>query len=294
MKQIAFLLILFLFLPGCMAQSELPDVQITPTQITELPHVTSSAITPNPANTIPAPAAPFARIDFKETVSADMDFDSTEESIRVSQSGEDIVTVAYTDGNAKNEDRLEPFNIEQCFIDDVVAGDGYLELFFIGDMASDDYVTHIYRLKDGTMDQCSIDGIVKEADGTGSLLVNVTVNVFGTYGANCTYTLKGGFSFAVSSPYTILPYEGFDSSITMKKDGLAAEVLTDGGQYEPILLSSGTKLQLKQTDCESYGLFTTEDNQTIRIAITKKPDVWGWYIAGLPEEEWFDNLNYAG
>lgn len=292
MKQIAFLLILFLFLPGCTAQSVLPDEQKAPDQTTELPHATSSAI--KPANTIPATAAPFARIDFEDTVSADMDFDGTDESIRVSQSGDSIVTVAYTDKDVQKEDRIEPFNIEKCFIDDVVTGDKYLELFVIGDMASDDYVTYIYRLKDGAMDKCSIDGIVKEADGTGSLAVNVTINVFGTYGAKCTYTLKDGFSFAVSSPYTILPYEGFDSRITVKKDGLAVEVLTDGGQYENILLSAGTKLQLKETDCESYGLFTTEDAKTIRIAITKKPDVWGWYIAGLPEEEWFDNLNYAG
>ena len=270
MKRIALLLSLFLFVAGCTPPFSSQD-EHSPSKTEEISRTT----TPEPTNHATPPIdAPFERIDFHDAISTDMDFDSTEESIRVSQSGEDIVTVAYTDGNAKKQDRLEPLNMEQCFIDDVVEGDGYLELFVIGDMASDDYVTYIYRLKDGAMDQCSIDGIVKKADGAGSLAGDVTINVFGTYGAKCTYALKDGFNFAVSSPYTILPYEGSDSRITVKKDGLAAEVLTDGGQYESSLLPAGTKLQLRETDCESYGLFTTEDNQTIRIAITKKPDEW--------------------
>lgn len=297
MKHIILLLCLVLCFSGCVAQHVPPDGPIeTPAQTKKpliSPTASSSIPEPSPGVT-PVSDTPFARIDFDDTVSVDMDFDGTDETISISE-GDGIVTVAYTDGDVKKEKLIEPLYVETCFIDDVAENDGYLELFVIGDMASDDYVTYIYRIKDSVLDECAIYGIVGETDGSRSLLVKATIDVFGTYGAQCLYSLKDGFDFAVSSPYTVIQYEGYEErKITVKKYDLSAQASINGGEYENVLLPEGTELLLKETDCKSYGIFTTENNTRIRIAITKNPDEWGWYIDGMPEEEWFDGLSYSG
>ena len=289
MKYIVLLLCLVLCLSGCMAQHDAPPNEPTETPAQTKKPLNSPTATPIPEPTMEVTPAPDTRIDFDDTVSVDMDFDGTDEAISISED-DGIVTVAYTDGKIKKEKLIEPLYVEKCFIDDVVENDGYLELFVIGDMASDDYVTYIYRIKDSVLDECAIYGIVEETDGSGSLLVKATIDVFGTYGAQCYYSLKDGFDFAVSSPYTVIQYEGYEErKITVKKDDLSAQASVNEGEYENVLLPAETELLLKETDCKSYGIFTTQYNKIVRIAITKKPDEWGWYI-----DEWFDGLSYSG
>lgn len=289
MKSVAILTLclMLLFLTGCeiiyrIGAQTTPGIT-TKTNLTPMPSVTSS------------PEAHFRRIDFDGTIVIDLDLDGSLENIGVSQNEDGTVTVEHTDGDEHFAGTIDPLYITECYIDDVTESDGYLELFVTGDMASDDYATHIYRFKDSVTEESVIYGIVKNAAGEGSLIVHETVDVFGTYGAECRYSLKDGLEFEVSSPYTVVQYEGFEErKITVIRDDLPAQAFLDGVEYEDVLLPAGTELLLIETDCKSYGLFTTEDNKIIRIAITKKPDEWGWFIDGISEEEWFDGLSYSG
>jgi hypothetical protein len=294
MKYIAVLLCLMLCLYGCEAQHGIQDQTGSPAE--EQPERSPAAEpTSEPAaQGTPAPEEPFTRVGFNGTIFIDMDFDGLDETISVTQKDDGTAAAGFSDGDTNFSDTIDPLYVTECFIDDVMKGDGYLELFVTGDMASDDYVTYIYRIKDGATQKCEIYGIVKESDGCGSLLVQETIDVFGTYGAECRYTLTNGFGFEVSSPYTVL-HEGYeDRKITVKRDGLPAQASALGGEYEDVLLPSGTELLLTETDCASYGLFKADGDKSIRIAITSKPGEWGWYIGGVLEEEWFDGLSYSG
>lgn len=287
MNYIALLMVCLICLTGCEVidriGAEAAPGSFAGTNFTPLPSVT------------PVPEAHFRRIDFDGTIVIDLDLDGSLENIGVSQNEDGTVTVEHTDGDEHFAGTIDPLYITECYIDDVTESDGYLELFVTGDMASDDYATHIYRFKDSVTEESVIYGIVKNAAGEGSLIVHETVDVFGTYGAECRYTLKDGLEFEVSSPYTVVQYEGFEErKITVIRDDLPAQAFLDGVEYEDVLLPAGTELLLIETDCKSYGLFTTEDNKIIRIAITKKPDEWGWFIDGISEEEWFDGLSYSG
>jgi hypothetical protein len=294
-KYIALLLCVMLCLHGCTAKHIAQDQTEAPTN--NEPQNSPAAI-PTPGSVMEetqAPESPFKRIGFSGTIFIDMDVDGSDETISVTQRDDGTAVAAFSDGEANFTDTIDPLYVSECFIDDVMAGDGYLELFVTGDMASDDYVTYIYRIKDGAIEKCEIYGIVKESDGRGSLLVQETIDVFGTYGAECRYSLKAGFEFEVSSPYTVLQYDGFEErKVTVKRDGLPAHASVSGGDYEDVLLPAGTELLLKETDHKSYGLFTSGDGKSIRITITSNPGEWGWYIDGIPEEEWLDGLSYSG
>jgi hypothetical protein len=293
MKYIALLLCVMICFYGCTAQRSALDQTEAPTNL-EPQNSFEEIPTPEPVST-PAPEASFKRIGFSGTIFIDMDADGSDETISVTQREDGTAVAAFSCGDTNFADTIDPLYVSECFIDDVTEGDGYLELFVTGDMASDDYVTCIYRIKDGAIEKCEIYGIVKESDGKGSLLVQETIDVFGTYGAECSYSLKDGFEFDVSSPYTVLQYEGFEErKITVKRDGLPAQVSVSGGKYEDVLLPAGTELLLMETDCKSYGLFTSKDGKSIRISITSNPGEWGWYIGRIPEEEWFDGLSYSG
>ncbi|MDO4573365.1 MAG: hypothetical protein Q4C13_08340, partial [Clostridia bacterium] len=127
--------------------------------------------------------------------------------------------------------------------------------------------------------------------GNGRLSVSTVINVLGTYSASCTYYLSSDFTFQRESLYSLARSDGYPvRSVTLKRDGLPATT----GDGQSVALSKGTELTLTATDEESFADVTDGAGNAYSIRISRTEDDWEWYIGGIAESEWFEELMYAG
>lgn len=242
------------------------------------------------------PTATWRPIDVSEPADADLDGDGETETLTV-QVDENAwtTTVTIVDGGKTYTDKLdEAFFYPEGHIGDASLDDGSVELYLSGDVGSDDYVTEVYRIKDGQLSRTEIPGTVLLAEGNGFVRVSTVVDVLGTYGATCDYRLdSAAFSYVRASDYSITRYDGFfdDRVLTLQKDGLPADDLANAAAVK---LPAGTRLVLAETDEKSYALLETQDGVQYRVQITQPENDWIWYIDGTPEQDWFGELMYAG
>ncbi len=242
------------------------------------------------------PTATWRPLDVSEPIEVDLDGDGEPETLTV-QVDEDnwTTTVTIADGGETYTDKLdEALCYPEGHVGDALLDDGSVELYLSGDVGSDDYVTEVYRVKDGRLSRTEIPGTALFADGSGFVRVSLVVNVLGTYGATCDYRLdSAAFSYARASDYAITRYDGFfdDRVLTVQKDGLPADDLAN---VAAVKLPAGTRLVLAETDAKSYALLETEDGAQYRVQITQPENDWIFYIDGMPEQDWFGELMYAG
>ncbi len=242
------------------------------------------------------PTATWRPIDVSEPADVDLDGDGETETLTV-QVDENAwtTTVTIVDGGKTYTDKLdEAFFYPDGHIGDASLDDGSVELYLSGDVGSDDYLTEVYRVKDGQLSRTEISGTVLLAEGNGFVRVSTVVDVLGTYGATCDYRLdSAAFSYARASDYSITRYDGFfdDRVLTLQKDGLPADDLANAAAVK---LPAGTRLVLAETDEKSYALLETQDGVQYRVQITRPENDWIWYIDGTPEQDWFGELMYAG
>lgn len=174
-------------------------------------------------------------------------------------------------------------------------GDGRAEIYFSGDIASQDYTLHGWHY-DGTglklinfRDTGNVTnlllGQIVSVDGSRQFTVASTRYVLGTYPATRV--------FAIGTDGVFAPAEGsawsFDRNefwLTLRCD-LTAE--RDG---ERIVLPAESHILLTGTDGESWVEFLLEDYSTARMPISKGQS--GWRVSGVEEAEAFVALPYAG
>ncbi len=235
--------------------------------------------------------------DAMQPITADLNGDGIEETIAVVVDEEQYTTtVTVTSGDTVLTDVSDSALFGPiCHIGDVTAGDGAKELYICGDIASDDYVTYIYRIQNGTLQRAEIFGTVMFADGGGTLPVITVVNVLGSYAGYCQYALGDDFTFTLSSPYAVLRYIGDweDRKLTVAKDGISA-IPVASTTSATIPLSKGEELMLAETDEMNYVILERRDGSQLLVNVEKNEEEWGWLINGIPEEEWFGMLMYAG
>jgi len=107
--------------------------------------------------------------------------------------------------------------------------------------------------------------------------------------------MEDDFTFAPATPYTISRYDGdwADRKLTLIRDGFPA-LPADQSDSEPVALPAGTRLMLTETDEQSYAILERADGALFRVEVSRAQDDWRWSIDGVFEEDWFDNLSYAG
>ena len=244
-----------------------------------------------------APFEAWREINAGEPLTADLDGDGVEETIRISFSGDDMIParVEITSGDVKSTDEMElGIMLAHAYLADIEAGDGKKELIVTGDMASDDYLTAIYRYENGAITRYELFGEATGATGGGRLEMRRYLNVLGTYGAACRFYMDPVFSFILESNYTVVRDDGDESwewqGITLKKSGFP--VTADDGRA--VTLDKGTMLMVMASDEESYVDLVDKEGNAYCANIARKGDDWQWYIADVPESDWFEWLPYAG
>ena len=160
------------------------------------------------------------------------------------------------------------------------------EIYFCGDMASDDYVLNAWSCKSGTPELIPFeDQLFLEASilsiSEGSLQLESTQDVLGSYEAVRAYVLHDGVLVPLGDAWQIVPANTSYSRLSLVRD--LPVTLDDGTEST---FGPGTILQVTGTDGKSFVDVITEDGVTGRIAITQPAGDWQWYINGEPELEY--------
>ena len=178
--------------------------------------------------------------------------------------------------------------------------DGTAEIYFSGDMGSDDYVTCAWRAD--TLEPILFTGesrngadpseLTQTADGLAvfcgaTLYLDSWCYQLGTYRAVRGYVLCDGV--LMPDPEADWAYTANRFALTVKSD-LPVNMDGDG----PAILHPGTKITLLGTDGNTVR-FALDDGATGTIGLSlEKENGYGWRIDGRPEDEFFETLPYVG
>ncbi len=223
----------------------------------------------------------------------DLDGDGAPETVELAVRQYDAAELTVRCGGTTYTDTFDYFYNPQLFFADTRTGDGGVELYLCGDMASEDYVTYVYRIVDGQVQKTSLWGHVEYADGQGRVRMETWIDVLGSWSAACWYALSDGFTFERASDYAVYQYPGMrgDRGLIIGRAGLPAVTAEEG---EPAELAASTRLLPVATDCLSYVVCELDSGETVRIEVTPMEDVWEWRIGGVPETDWFGEVLYSG
>ena len=168
------------------------------------------------------------------------------------------------------------------------------EIYFCGDMSSDDYVLNAWSCKSGTPELIPFeDQIYLEAAIIGvsdnSLQLESTQNVLGSYSAIRAYALHDDVLTPLGDAWQIVPANTSYSRLSVVRD--IPFTLDDGTES---VFGPGTVLQVTGTDGKSFVDVITSDGVTGRIAIEQPAGDWQWYIDGESELEYFELVAYVG
>ena len=228
----------------------------------------------------------------------DINGDGAAETIDLRQTGSNGAWQLYVNGQAVNYRgyALSSYlrKLWLCDLD----YDGVCEIFYSGDLGSDDYITcgwHGDTLEpiwfnpmDGTGAAESMDGELVFSAGTP--VIHGWVYQMGTYAAYriCDYSREGLFSPAVDSEWS---YRGNTYALTLRRDLPVTFDLT--GQTGTV--PAGSSITLTGSDGD-IARFVTADGRTGVISLEHRTDGFasGWFIDGVSENEYFDMLPYAG
>lgn len=285
---LVMLLLLGFFCNACVPHDG--DAAQTPALTIELPTPT---VSPSPTPTTQGSA--WERAPLAESFLLEMKEGHTA-TIALHPAGEESYTLSIDfDGETYTDSFTWLYDVS-LYMGDIQFGDGSRELFLIGDIASTDYITYIYRLSaEGQITRTEVEGIVRDVNGNGELGVETVVNVLGTYLANCTYQLLTDGSLVLSSPYSIPQPDVYaeDRRLTLLQE-LHGALQEEDGEFVPVTLTASMRLLLFETDAESYVLLTGENGEVVRLEISFAEGEWTSRVNGIPEEECFEGFLYAG
>ncbi len=234
-----------------------------------------------------------------ETFFADLDINGVSEKIIVSgatnEYGEENVFIVVFDGKKLIQKEINWGYFTSAFLTRAQSGE-YCVLISV-DRASEDYVTDI----------CTFDGIspvhrssfghsigdsgyVSDVLGTHVTLEGIT-DALGTWDFSREYLLT--YSFDLDPVTDFLITRGSKEHLhTTRK--LPVEMLAEGA-YKKQTLDENTLIYPESTDGKSYLKFKLKDGSEGRILLSEpEPDSYCsfFYIEGLSEYEYFDNIEY--
>lgn len=201
-----------------------------------------------------------------------------------------VIMGALTDGGAAQDDVRLPCSDPQLWLADL-DGDNLVEIYFGGDMASDDYAFSAWTVGVNGLEQIEIDGQpyldARIVSIEGSVMqLEKTLHVLGTYWGTSNYCFG-----ATGQLEQLDAYWQIESATALKLKKALPVVMNDGSQAT---LPVGTQLYVTATDAQSTAFFKTDSGLTGQIAIERADDGYSWTIAGVSEDDYFETLPYAG
>ena len=281
------------------APTDLPVVDVTPGPVPEESEAEEERIVGRCVSI--ADALPYR---------ADLDGDGQAEIV-------DLTTLPGTDGQPRwtvsvqkgEEVKLSQTDILDDMPYDLWAGDldedGQYELFFHGDMASDDYVIYAWRWdlaplrfqRDdrygwGDEDDPTVFAAAIEGFEDGHIIVLGVVDMLGTHWGVRTLALgEDGIIGPVSTVWTF--DEDMDRALTVKRalTAYSAKARKDPG--EAFVLEPGTRIVPLCSDGQERMWFETDKGKGgVLLLVPDEGDMW--LIDGTPEADCFEELPYSG
>lgn len=203
------------------------------------------------------------------------------------------VTVTESDGSVITADTIAYWDHAIWLADG--DGDGRAEIYFSGDIASDDYVLYGWHYDGGGLKPMTFRdesgqsdwllGRIIAVDGSRQFTIASTRYILGTYTATRPFVIGADGIFA--------PVEG--SGWFFDRNEFWLELCCDLSALineETVTLPAGSHILLTATDGESWVEFITEDYSMGRLSICRGQN--GWLAAGVNEQDAFVILPYAG
>lgn len=281
------------------APTDLPVVDVTPGPVPEESEAEEERIVGHCVSI--ADALPYR---------ADLDGDGQAEIV-------DLTTLPGTDGQPRwtvsvqkgEEVKLSQTDILDDMPYDLWAGDldedGQYELFFHGDMASDDYVIYAWRWdlaplrfqRDdrygwGDEDDPTVFAAAIEGFEDGHIIVLGVVDMLGTHWGVRTLALgEDGIIGPVSTVWTF--DEDMDRALTVKRALTAYSARARKDPGEAFVLEPGTRIVPLCSDGQERMWFETDEGKGgVLLLVPDEEDMW--LIDGTPEADCFEELPYSG
>lgn len=201
------------------------------------------------------------------------------------------VVVGYLhDGGAQQYHVQLPRYAPQLWLADL-DGDNLVEIYFGGDLASDDYAFSAWTVSMSGLELIRIDGDpyidarIISIDGS-VMQLERTLPVLGSYRGTSNYCF--GPTGQLEQLDIVWQVQS-DYALKLKK--ALPVVMSDNSQAT---LPVGTQLYVTSTDAQSVVYFKTDSGLTGEIAVEQADDGYSWMIAGVSEYEYFETLPYAG
>lgn len=171
-------------------------------------------------------------------------------------------------------------------------GSQYLLMDF--DMASDDYMTYLFEIKEDSLVQTDLidGGIDKGSIQVDSMEIQVWLDILGTYGAEKTYTIDENGKFVTEETEYRIRGNVEDRFELVSTVELPFYI---DGKATP--LPAGTGLRMITTDGETYAVLqVTESGKTGELPFVhgEGDDYWNLYIGEKNVIECFEILPYVG
>ena len=172
----------------------------------------------------------------------------------------------------------------------LVRTDGEVYCLVEMDMASDDYITFLYRLTNGVIEEAVQVGAAIDAGNINpdEIVMEAWVYFLGTYGGLKTYRFAENHGFTTEDEEYIL--FGNTTVLTTTVD---LPVILEGTENT---LPAGSHIVLTATDGESYVKFQIQETgQNGKMEVQRgEEETYQLFIDGMDEYECFEMLPYAG
>jgi len=169
-------------------------------------------------------------------------------------------------------------------------GDGRSFLVFCCDYASDDFVTYVYEVTGGAVQECDkLDGAIwsNTCIGTDRIGFSMHLDVLGTYRGEMVYQLTNDGKLVQTEEIFAVDTS---QKLTLMKD---LPVTMDGGKTT---IPAGSKIQITGTDNagKAYFRLYPDNGSTGMIQYERDDEQWQILIDGVSENEYFEMVPYAG
>lgn len=174
--------------------------------------------------------------------------------------------------------------------------DGGVFVVFDADYASDDFVTFVFELTEGTIEECdrqeglSLQGGVLNTD---SLRLCMRLDVFGTYRSLMDYSISQEGRLEAFSEWFEIPETSDPWHLLTTVRGLPVWI-----EDEETVLPAGSHIRITATNNSSAARFTDKDtgrNGEIRyVRGNGEEDSWTIYVNERADYEYFETIPYTG
>lgn len=184
-----------------------------------------------------------------------------------------------------------------------INNDGFTEIFFVGDAASDDYVTYCWKFcenelipicfyNENQLGNNYIDGAVIEISNNDIITIESFIYMLGTYGSQYHYYYDDN-SFVPVDGDIFKFYEDEYGGIWIKTK---VELIgyDKESNDQTIIIPANTELYFTGTNKVDEIYFKTRDGKSGALPISLNEQSLSYYICGIAEDDAFYNLPYAG